>query len=104
MPRWAEAADGASEPEVCFQVDHRSSRSDWQSVIACGALEELRRDNATRAMDLLFDRLLPLLASEGAATIRDRASESLAAGAPVDRIAIYRIRLRVCTDRFERPV
>jgi hypothetical protein len=64
----------------------------------------LRRENTSRAMDLLLDRLLPLLASEGAATIRDRTGESFAAGAPVDRFAIYRIRTRVRTGRFERPV
>jgi uncharacterized protein len=104
---YGHAADGMklrmmrANPEVCFQVDHRSSLSEWQSVIAWGAFEELQGDEATRAMDLLLDRLLPLLASEGAATTRDQARETLAAGAPVKQLAIYRIRLRERTGRFE---
>jgi nitroimidazol reductase NimA-like FMN-containing flavoprotein (pyridoxamine 5'-phosphate oxidase superfamily) len=104
---YGHAADGMklrmmrANPEVCFQVDHRSSLSEWQSVIAWGAFEELQGDEATRAMDLLLDRLLPLLASEGAATTRDQARETLAEGASVEQLAIYRIRLRERTGRFE---
>lgn len=92
-----------ANPEVCFQVDHRTSLSDWQSVIAWGTFEELQGGDATRVMDLLLDRLLPLLASEGTLTTRDEARETLAAGTPVERLAIYRIRLRERTGRFEKP-
>ena len=91
-----------ANPEVCFQVDHRSGLSNWQSVIAWGTFEELQGHEATRAMDLLLDRLLPLLASEGTPATRDEARETLAAGAPVERLAIYRIRLRERTGRFEK--
>jgi uncharacterized protein len=105
---YGHAADGMklrmmrANPEVCFQVDHRTSLSDWQSVIAWGTFEELQDREATRAMDLLLDRLLPLLGSEGAPATRDEARATLAAGTPVERLAIYRIRLRECTGRFEK--
>ena len=89
--------------EVCFEVDHRAGLSDWQSVIAWGTFEELQGHDATRAMDLLLDRLLPLLASEGAPATRDEAREILAPGASIERLAIYRIRLRERTGRFEKP-
>jgi nitroimidazol reductase NimA-like FMN-containing flavoprotein (pyridoxamine 5'-phosphate oxidase superfamily) len=104
---YGHAADGMklrmlrANSEVCFQVDQRSGLSEWQSVIAWGTFEELHGDEASRAVDLLLDRLLPLLASEGAATTPEQARETLAAGAPVEQLAIYRIRLHERTGRFE---
>lgn len=106
---YGQAADGMklrmmrANPEVCFQVDHRIGLSDWQSVIAWGTFEELQGDEARRAVDLLLDRLLPLLAGEDALATHDKARETLAAGASPDRLAIYRIRLRERTGRFEMP-
>ncbi len=106
---YGHAADGMKlqmmreNPELCFEVDRRTGLSDWQSVIAWGTFEEVEGREATRVMDLLLDRLLPLLASEGTPTTRDDAREALAAGAPVERLAIYRIRLRERTGRFEKP-
>jgi nitroimidazol reductase NimA-like FMN-containing flavoprotein (pyridoxamine 5'-phosphate oxidase superfamily) len=91
-----------ANPEVCFQVDHRSGLCDWQSVIAWGTFEEVQGQDATRIMELLLDRLLPLLAGEGAPATRDAARATLAAGTPVERLAIYRIRLRERTGRFEQ--
>ena len=90
-----------ANPEICFQVDHRTGLSDWQSVIAWGTFEELYGDEATRAMELLLDRLLPLLTSEGPLATRGEARATLAAGTPVEDLAIYRIRLRERTGRFE---
>jgi len=91
-----------ANPEVCFQVDHRAGLSDWQSVIAWGTFEELQGHEATRAMELLLDRLLPLLGSEGVPATRDEARATLAAGTPVEHLAIYRIRLHERTGRFEK--
>ncbi len=93
-----------ANPEICFQADHRTSLSDWQSVVAWGTFEELEGREAMQAMDLLLDRLLPLLASEGAPAMHDEAREFLAAGTPVEHLAIYRIRLRERTGRFEKSV
>jgi uncharacterized protein len=92
-----------ANPEVCFQVDRRTSLSDWQSVIAWGTFEELQGGDATRAMDLLLDRLLPLQASEGSVSSRETARRTLAADTPVERLTIYRIRLHERTGRFEQP-
>jgi uncharacterized protein len=105
---YGHAADGMklrmmrANPEVCFQVDHRTGLSDWQSVIAWGRFEELQGSEATRAMDLLLDRLLPLLAGEGAPATHDEARATLAAGTAVEHLALYRIRLRERTGRFEK--
>ncbi|MGO8950016.1 MAG: pyridoxamine 5'-phosphate oxidase family protein [Ktedonobacterales bacterium] len=105
---YGHAADGMklrmmrANPEVCFQVDRRTGLSDWQSVIAWGTFEELQGTEATRAMELLLDRLLPLLAGVGAPATRDEARATLAAGTPAENLAIYRIRLRERTGRFEK--
>jgi uncharacterized protein len=92
-----------ANPEVCFEVDQRSGLSNWQSVIAWGTFEEVEGQEATRVIDLLLDRLLPLIASEGAPATRDEARTTLAVEAPVERLTIYRIRLHERTGRFEKP-
>jgi uncharacterized protein len=84
-------------------VDRRSGRSKWQSVIAWGTFEEVQGDGATRAVDLLLDRLLPLLASKGGATTLEAACDVLEAEAVIERLVIYRIRLHDRTGRFEKP-
>jgi nitroimidazol reductase NimA-like FMN-containing flavoprotein (pyridoxamine 5'-phosphate oxidase superfamily) len=93
-----------SNPEICFQVDHRTSLSDWQSVIAWGTFEELQGAEATRAMDLLLDRLLPLLAGTGPLITGGEARTTLAADTPVEQLVLYRIRLRERTGRFEKSM
>jgi nitroimidazol reductase NimA-like FMN-containing flavoprotein (pyridoxamine 5'-phosphate oxidase superfamily) len=92
-----------ANPEVCFEVDQRTGLSYWQSVIAWGTFEELEGQEATRAIDLLLDRLLPLIASEGVPATRDEARKTLAEEAPVEDLTIYRIRLHERTGRFEKP-
>ena len=91
-----------ANPEICFQVDHRAGLSNWQSVIAWGTFEELQGQEATQAMDLLLDRLLPLMVGEGTLATRDEPQKILAAGAPVEHLALYRIRLCERTGRFEK--
>jgi nitroimidazol reductase NimA-like FMN-containing flavoprotein (pyridoxamine 5'-phosphate oxidase superfamily) len=91
-----------ANPEICFQVDRRAGLSDWQSVIAWGTFEELHGDEATRAMELLLDRLLPLLAGEGSLAIRGEAPATLVAGMPIEDLVLYRIRLGERSGRFER--
>jgi nitroimidazol reductase NimA-like FMN-containing flavoprotein (pyridoxamine 5'-phosphate oxidase superfamily) len=92
-----------ANPEVCFEVDQRRGLSHWQSVIAWGTFEALEGPAAMRAIDLLLDRLLPLIESEGASAPRDEARKTLAAEAPVEQLTIYRIRLHERTGRFEKP-
>ena len=91
-----------ANPEVCFQVDRRTGLSDWHSVIAWGTFEELQGQEATRAIELLLDRLLPLLTGEGPLVARGEARATLAAGTPAKDLAIYRIRLGERTGRFEK--
>ena len=46
-------------PEVCFEVDHMDDLTRWRSVIIQGRYTELQREEASKAMTLLFERLSP---------------------------------------------
>ena len=90
-------------PEVCFEVDRVANMTNWQSVIAWGRFEELRGTAAAHAMELLLDRLLPLVPSETAALPHDMQPSEVhradLAGRPV---VVYRIVVREKTGRFEK--
>jgi uncharacterized protein len=91
-----------ANPEVCFQVDWRAGLSNWRSVIAWGTFEELYGRDAARAMDLLLDRLLPLVYIGGEPVTRDTARQTLTASTPPEHLCLYRIRLHERTGRFEQ--
>lgn len=79
-----------TNPEVCFEVDEYAQGS-WRSVIVDGTYEELRGDDAERALQVLVERFSP-----GGATRRRR---PVAEGrTPV----AFRIRPRRITGRSVR--
>jgi nitroimidazol reductase NimA-like FMN-containing flavoprotein (pyridoxamine 5'-phosphate oxidase superfamily) len=88
--------------DVCFEVDQIESLARWRSVIAWGRFEELRGDEAERALQLLVTRIKPLLAdttlSEAPAHRAGDIQHDLAA----QRAVVYRIRLTERTGRFEQ--
>lgn len=51
-------------PDCCFEVDTMQNMANWQSVIAWGTFEELHGDKATKTMQKLINRLLPLMTSQ----------------------------------------
>lgn len=88
-------------PDVCFEVDHLDSLSNWQSVICQGRFEELQGEAATAAMQRLLDRLMPVMVSEsshphgrGAGAGHSAASSSAA--------VVYAIRVSEMTGRYEK--
>jgi nitroimidazol reductase NimA-like FMN-containing flavoprotein (pyridoxamine 5'-phosphate oxidase superfamily) len=84
-------------PEVCFEVDHVDSLSNWQSVIAWGRFEELTGEQANLAEQQLIQRIKPLL---GAATDQLPHPQSESGS---QRAIIYRIALAERTGRYEQP-
>lgn len=51
-------------PEVCFEVDNITDMANWQSVIAWGRFEELKREeDRQKALRILLNRKLPLSSS-----------------------------------------
>jgi nitroimidazol reductase NimA-like FMN-containing flavoprotein (pyridoxamine 5'-phosphate oxidase superfamily) len=85
-----------SNPNVCFEVDHMASLSEWKSVIAMGAFSELREREAELAMQLLRRRLAPLVPSATSAPD----GHLHPSGMPW---SVFRIVLGQRTGRFERP-
>jgi nitroimidazol reductase NimA-like FMN-containing flavoprotein (pyridoxamine 5'-phosphate oxidase superfamily) len=82
-----------AEPSVCFEVEHVDDLSSWRSVIAWGVFEELDGADAERGMQLLVDRILPLLHTPTTPQPRPHSSTATA--------TVYRIRLGEKTGRFE---
>jgi len=50
-------------PSICFEVDRMSDMNNWQSVLVFGTFEELKDENAEKARELLFGRVLSLITS-----------------------------------------
>jgi nitroimidazol reductase NimA-like FMN-containing flavoprotein (pyridoxamine 5'-phosphate oxidase superfamily) len=48
-------------PHVCFEIDSMIDMSNWQSVVLWGTFEELKGEDASKAREYLFDRVLPLM-------------------------------------------
>ncbi len=87
-----------AHPQVCFEVEHVDDLSNWRSVIAWGTFEELHGDQAQAGMQLLMDRLMPLMASSTSGPPHGTASA--AAGAA--EACVYRIRIGEKTGRYEK--
>lgn len=51
-------------PEICFEVDDITDMANWQSVIAWGRFEELKKEeDRQKALRTLLNRKLPLSSS-----------------------------------------
>lgn len=90
-----------ANPAVCFEVEHVDALADWKSVIAQGVYEELHGDDANRGMQVLVDRLMPLMQAEANRPTHG-ASQGHAADTRGFEPVIYRIRLGEREGRFER--
>jgi uncharacterized protein len=91
-------------PKVCFEVDRVTSAMHWDSVVADATFEELEAEEAQHAFGLLVERLVPLIAADGASdaglsnggipgTVMDLASA---------RPVVFRLQLDERTGRFQR--
>ncbi len=85
-----------AEPTVCFEVEQVDSLDTWRSVIAWGTFEALSGDAAQAGMQLLIDRLMPLMPRSAATHEHAAHSAHPAAGATA-----FRIRLEEKTGRYE---
>jgi len=88
-------------PDCCFEVDAMQNMANWQSVIAWGTFEELHGEEATKAMQKLINRLLPLMTSQ-----TSQPSHGLEQIPKQDthlvKVIVYRIRIKEKTGRFEK--
>ncbi len=89
-------------PECCFEVDMMESISNWKSVMAWGTFEELKGEEAEKALDKLLTKLEPLMASETSHPQRMGQNPASRTRTQGTNPIIYRIRLKEKTGRFER--
>ncbi len=89
-------------PDVCFQVDHFASLTNWKSVICWGRFEELHGKEAEHGVAVLKRHLQDLtIQDESMITYGQRiVAETAATGAPKQAV-VYRIRLAEKTGRYE---
>ncbi len=91
-----------ANPFVCFEVEEIDDLANWRSVIAWGVFEELAGEDEARALQLLVDRLMPLMPG---ATAHPGAGETDGEGHAHDTAGrtpvLYRIVLSEKTGRFE---
>ena len=89
-------------PDVCFEVDNTKNLSNWESVIAWGAFEELSAGpERMKAIRILTERKLPILSSEtmhlGSLWPFDSNDDAIEG-------IIFRILVKEKTGRFEKTI
>ncbi|WP_431231560.1 pyridoxamine 5'-phosphate oxidase family protein [Mycolicibacterium psychrotolerans] len=97
---YGHAMDGAklramrTHPQVCVEVEQVDDLSNWRSVIAWGTFEECQGPDWDAGLDLLVERIMPLLTVPEGQPPPDHSR--------LRRGSVYRIRLGAKTGRFER--
>ncbi len=92
-----------ANPFVCFEVEQIDDLANWRTVIAWGVFEQLAGKDEQRALQLLVNRLTPLIPS---ATAQPGVCTHDAEGHAHDTAGrtpiLYRIALSEKTGRFEK--
>ena len=89
-------------PKVCVEVDQVDDLANWRSVIAWGQFEELKGEEAERALNLLMARFVPFTASETSMPSHLREPATLSRSVAGTPSFVYRIQLKEKSGRFER--
>ena len=88
-------------PDCCFEVDTMQTMANWQSVITWGTFEELHGDEATKTMQKLISRLMPLITSQTSQPSHST-EQTHRQDTHLVKAVVYRIRLKGKTGRFEK--
>lgn len=88
-------------PRVCFEVDSMTDMRNWQSVVVDGEFEELDKEAAGVAREILFGRVLPLMTSSTVHTYGHEQTGSIDDSTRIKQV-MYRIKIIRATGRFEK--
>jgi nitroimidazol reductase NimA-like FMN-containing flavoprotein (pyridoxamine 5'-phosphate oxidase superfamily) len=90
-----------NNPNVCFEVDVVSSMNNWRSVIVSGTFRELAGEDAEKAREYLFRRVLTLMTSSA---IHQHEHEEISEVDDSNRIKpiMYQIEIKEKTGRYEK--
>lgn len=87
-------------PQVCFEVDVIENMAHWQSVIGWGVYEELEGKQAEEGLQILVNRMHPLMSSETSRPKHGLDRTQLMK--PNTRMVVFRIKIDLMTGRFEK--
>jgi uncharacterized protein len=97
-----------SNPSMCFEVEHIDDVANWRTVIGWGHYEELYGADALAGLQLLVNRLVPLMTSATAQPSHGLATDAAASrskGHGTDTVTpgvvIYRVLLTEKNGRYE---
>jgi len=90
-----------ANPEVCFEVDHIENMANWQSAIVWGTYKELEDQEAEEALQILVNRVHPLMTSETTRPVHslERRRTSLKTNI---RMVVFSINVKETSSRFEK--
>jgi uncharacterized protein len=88
-------------PNVCFEVDMTADMANWQSVVISGKFEELEKEEADKARELLFGRVFSLMTSSTLHKHEHEVSGALDDSSR-EKHVMYRIKIKEVTGRFEK--
>jgi uncharacterized protein len=86
---------------VCFEVDMMTDMRNWQSVVVVGKFEELKKEEAAKAREILFGRIFSLMTSSTVHAHEHETSGELDEGTRIKHV-MYRIKIKKVTGRFEK--
>ncbi|HVX49886.1 MAG TPA: pyridoxamine 5'-phosphate oxidase family protein [Chitinophagaceae bacterium] len=88
-------------PNVCFETDMMTDMANWQCVLVFGRFEELKGEEAEKAREILFNRVLGLMTSS---TIHAHEHGVTAELDDTNRVktVMYRIKIKEKSGRFEK--
>ena len=88
-------------PQVCFEVDRVDNMANWQSIIIWGKYQELNGQEARDALQMLTNRVVPLVTSE---TIRPHFGLDRGHGIADSKMkmVIFKISIERSTGKYEK--
>ena len=89
-------------PRVCFEVDHISNLSSWQSVIAQGTYEELQGIEAEEALQKIVNRVHPIANSETMVPRHGLERPHNVIDQQI-QLVVFKIKISEATGKFEKP-
>jgi Predicted flavin-nucleotide-binding protein len=88
-------------PNVCFEIDTMTDMANWQSILVFGKFEELKKEEAKKAREILFKRVFTLMTSSTIHAHEHEVTGELNDSNRVKHI-MYRIKIEKMTGRYEK--
>lgn len=88
-------------PAVCFEVDVVTDMRNWQSVVITGKFEELHKDEAMKAREVLFGRVFTLMTGDAIHAHEHEVTSKVDDHTRVKQV-MYRIKIKEVSGRYER--